>query len=364
MDAMELARRVVEGRQHRGLTQGQLAQAVGMDRTVLAKIESGQRRVTALELVDLARELGRRTEWFLLPRVDAVTQHRYGNEDYSTLEIDVLLEELASDVALLVELGTLQVPVRPQAFPVPGSLRESEDLGGEARRLLNIADGDAVLDLTGAVYRMGLVPFAAHLGDGADAASLIDGARGIAVINSNRAVGRRRLALAHELGHFLIDDQYTTDFRVDSDSGEALEGRMDRFARSFLLPAEALREQWSASEHGVRGAAVRLASAFRVDMSTLARRLQELGMVDHDTAQLVRGVRTTQADIIELDLLVPHDLEDTFLPREYQRAVLRAYKSEDISSDRALSMLRGVMAAEELPQLQPLEVQSLWSVIR
>ncbi len=336
-----------------------------MDRTVLAKIESGQRRVTALELVDLAHELGRRVEWFLLPRVDAVTQHRNGRGDYLTLDIDIVLEQLAADTAFLVDLDVLMVPQRPQPFVAPNSLRCAEALGLEARRVLSLAPQAPVLDLDGVVYQAGLLAFAERLGDGADAASLIDGTRGVAVVNSDLAVGRRRLALAHELGHFLVDDQYTTDFRVDSDSADDKEARMDRFARSFLLPEEALRDGWIAAEaeDGTRGAAVRLGSVFRVDMSTLAQRLHEIGAVDVGTAQFIRGVRTTKADIVELDLAVPHDLEGTFLPREYQRAVLHAYKSEDISGERALSLLRGVMTMEDLPQLEPLSVQSIWSVV-
>lgn len=40
------------------MTQAALARKIGIDRTVLAKIESGSRRIGAIELADLARGLG------------------------------------------------------------------------------------------------------------------------------------------------------------------------------------------------------------------------------------------------------------------------------------------------------------------
>ncbi|MDR2896635.1 MAG: XRE family transcriptional regulator [Propionibacteriaceae bacterium] len=363
MDAMDLALRVAEARESRRLTQGELAQVVGMDRTVLAKIETGQRRVTALELVDLARELHRRVEWFLLPRVDAVVQHRNRNDDYSTRDIDTSLERVASDTALLIDLGALDLPPRPRVFPMPSTVREAEELGAEIRRALSMEPVGPINDLVGVVARSGLLPFAERLGESADAASLVNGHFGIAIVNSDRAVGRRRLALAHELGHFLVDDQYSTDFRVDSDDHDEKEARLDRFARSFLLPADAISQEWEIlSGQGLREAAVRLASKYRVDMSTLAHRLRDLGIADENAVNEVFKARTTKSDIIEFDLVVPDDLSGTYLTREYQRAVIRAYKSEDISGERAISLFRGTITADDLPPLEPLSIQTLWSV--
>lgn len=65
MEWGELGSRIIEARLQKGLTQAQLSQSLGMERSVLAKIESGQRKVSALELADVARELGRRFEWFV-----------------------------------------------------------------------------------------------------------------------------------------------------------------------------------------------------------------------------------------------------------------------------------------------------------
>ena len=82
--------------------------------------------------------------------------------------------------------------------------------------------------------------------------------------------------------------------------------------------------QFEVARVGERGAAILLASEYRVDMATLATRLKELGLVEGNVVSLVRNCRTTQADIIELNLYVPlEELEGTTVPRPFARAVLR-----------------------------------------
>lgn len=51
-------------RQQSGLTQAQLARAVGRSQTWISKCELGERRVDYVELEDLAEALGKPLEWF------------------------------------------------------------------------------------------------------------------------------------------------------------------------------------------------------------------------------------------------------------------------------------------------------------
>lgn len=66
-----LGPRVAEARRQLGLTQAELAAAVGFHRTALSKIESGARDVGSLELAALARALRRPVDWFLSEPMDA-----------------------------------------------------------------------------------------------------------------------------------------------------------------------------------------------------------------------------------------------------------------------------------------------------
>ncbi len=49
---------IVEARREAGLSQGELAARLGVHQSKLARIEGGERRVDAVELVVLARALG------------------------------------------------------------------------------------------------------------------------------------------------------------------------------------------------------------------------------------------------------------------------------------------------------------------
>lgn len=120
----------------------------------------------------------------------------------------------------------------------------------------------------------------------------------------------------------------------------------------------------SLSREELRTAAVRTASEYRVDMSTLARRLLDLGLVDHGTANQVRGVRTTRADIVELNLVVTDELSPPCLPRAYERAVLRLYREETVSPARAIDLLLDTWDEASLPPLPRLPEDAIWSFVR
>lgn len=64
----ELARRVAEARVSAGMTQAELAQAVGVDRTVLSRIEGGSRALDSVLLARIADAVGQRVNWFLEER--------------------------------------------------------------------------------------------------------------------------------------------------------------------------------------------------------------------------------------------------------------------------------------------------------
>lgn len=61
----ELGLRVKEARESLGMTQVALAESMEVDRTVVSKIEAGNRTVDTLELVKLAQVLQRPLSWFL-----------------------------------------------------------------------------------------------------------------------------------------------------------------------------------------------------------------------------------------------------------------------------------------------------------
>jgi transcriptional regulator with XRE-family HTH domain len=60
----ELGRRIAEARSDCGMTQADLAASVGLERTALVRVEAGERKVSAAELVALAEVMDRPIDWF------------------------------------------------------------------------------------------------------------------------------------------------------------------------------------------------------------------------------------------------------------------------------------------------------------
>lgn len=65
----EFQRRLREAREAAGLTQTEVADALGLPQSFVSKSETGERRVDALELARFARLYERPLDWFI-PRLD------------------------------------------------------------------------------------------------------------------------------------------------------------------------------------------------------------------------------------------------------------------------------------------------------
>lgn len=376
LDAKTLGGRIRAARVRAGLSQDDLAREVGLDRTAVNRIESGVRKVAALELSYIATALDVRMATFFEEPTPALVAHR-SSQCLDTVDsrIDALLARLAEDVEFLDslhvdELGLACADVVDQAdIEPPSTNADAEALAARARELMDVSAEESIRSLSDAVTKVGLLAFSRDIGnDTADAGTIPLRRGGVSLVNSQMKVGRRRFALAHELGHHLIADDYTVDWRVadNSDRTVPLEARFDRFARALLLPAAALDRQWPemVAATDERTAAIRLASEFRVDMATLATRLYELELADNDTKHKVLSYRTNKTDIVELNLHVPtEELAGTTVPLPFSRAVVRLVRDERISRERALQLLRGTFEEADLPPVRERRAEDIWKFV-
>jgi Zn-dependent peptidase ImmA (M78 family)/transcriptional regulator with XRE-family HTH domain len=364
-----MGRRIADARERSGLTQAALAAAVALDRSAIAKIENGVRRVSAIELARVADALGERIEWFVIDPPPAIVSHRNLREPGATSPtIDRVVDRVARNVEFTSRHDDQWGLAAPPEMKRPDTVQEAEDRAARARALLGLDDTSPFLDMSTRLAGVGLLTFSFDLGaEAADAASVLLGNGGVAVVNGHLHVARRRLALAHELGHCLFADAYTVDWRIaEQDDEAAWETRLDRFSRAVLLPAAGVRRTWTelrGQGDDLRTAAVKAASAFRVDMSTLARRLWELGQVGEGEARQVRAVRTARADIVEFNLLVHDELAAPWLARRYEEAVLRLYRNETVSPARAVDLLFDTWDETDLPLLPRLPESAMWKFV-
>ncbi|GII87280.1 DNA-binding protein [Sphaerisporangium siamense] len=363
-----LGERIAEARHRAAMTQAELAATVSLERSALAKIESGSRRVSALELARIAVALDERIEWFVSPAPASVVSHRNLQEPGAkSPAIDRLVERLARHVEFaLAHDERLALDTPNLARPESG--RAAEKSAADARKLLGLTENAPLLDVSGHAAKAGLLVFGFDMGaDAADAASILLGQGGVAVVNGGLHAGRRRLAAAHELGHYLFADAYTVDWRIAEQEGDDIwESRLDRFARALLLPPQGLTHAWTRfrRDSDLRTAAVKAGSVFRVDMSTLARRLRELNLVDATEAHQVRSVRTTKSDIVEFNLVVWEEISPSpYLPKPYIASILRLYRNATISGARATDLLMDAWNEEDLPVVDPLPDSAIWQFV-
>jgi len=376
IDARTLGERIRDARRRADLSQEDLGRAVGLERTVVNKIEGGIRKVTALELSDIATAIGVRMSTFFEEPVAALVAHRSSQGlDTADSQIDALLARFANDVEFVGSLGVDELgldagdAVSEAGITQPSTNAEAEALAVKARGLMALSAEEPIRRLSDSVASVGLLAFSRDVGkDTADAGTILLPRGGVTLVNSHMKIGRRRLALAHELGHYLIADAYTIDWRVGDQSDHAvpMESRLDRFARALLLPETSVKRQWheKIAQSGERNAAILLASEFRVDMATLATRLKELGLADSELTTSVRKYRTTQTDIVEMNLYVPlEELAGTTVPRTFARAVLRLVRDERISRERALDLLQGTFDETDLPQIRERRPDEIWNFV-
>lgn len=359
-------------RQRSGLDRTDLARSTDLTPTAIADIETGQKQTSVLELARISESLGERAENLLTEPIPTIVAHR-NNADPGepSPAIDRAIERIVHAVEFVVRCAPdSDLKDRLTGLPVhrfPDTHDDAEALATQARHALGVTGDEPVLELSSRLAEIGVLSFSIDLGeDSADAGSVLLTSGAVALVNGALRTGRRRLALAHELGHVLVADDYSVDWRVDGSSASR-ERTVDRFARALLLPAaplRALRDQWGASSAEViRTAAVRTASIYRVDMSTLARRLLDLSLVDQKSADFIRSVNTRRADIVEHNLVVADELAPEELPRPYEAAVLRLYSSETLTQARALDLLFDTWDAGDLPPRLPRNESEIWQFV-
>jgi Zn-dependent peptidase ImmA (M78 family)/DNA-binding XRE family transcriptional regulator len=349
-DQQELGQRLADARIEADLTQAELAATIGLDRTAVAKIEAGTRRVSAIELARIASTLGRPINWFLTEGPQAVVSRRTdATAGQLSVPLDRAVEKIASDVEFLVEQGIFNPTVIDLRLRPPRDLSEAERAAEQVRAAVR-PNGGPLLGLGEVAEQLGVLCFALALGDRAgDGAYVSISDFGVAVINGTTEAGRRRFTLAHEIGHHVFADEYSTDLSV-ADVGNETERRINGFAVHLLLPRGPLIQRWRALSGEPREKAIRLGVEYRVSWSALCSQLKNLELVSEPEHQVLIANPPTRADYLELGMGFVEELNPPSLPPSYARAVLAGYRSGKLGANRTIDLLWGSVAKDDLPE--------------
>ncbi|MEH1014277.1 XRE family transcriptional regulator [Micromonospora sp. CPCC 206060] len=259
-------------------TQDDLARAVGLERTMIVKVESGARRLDALELMRVSSALRVSMDYLIRPQPEVISRRSaLLTEDTDTAitrqshRLEIALVEWLREVRQLVDYGLLH---RRERLTYPGPVSSDAEARAAAlwvRDQLGLGT-DPIGSLTSVCEQAGQYVLATELpGDGA---SVIDGDLAVAVVSRVPDPGRRRATVAHELGHLVIGDEYSSDLGVHASRGER-ETVIDAFAAELLLPTRVLADGAAGSATLTRDQLVEFAARYRTSW-TLALRQVEL----------------------------------------------------------------------------------------
>jgi transcriptional regulator with XRE-family HTH domain/Zn-dependent peptidase ImmA (M78 family) len=360
---VNVGERVREARLTAGLSQENLGVLIGLDRTMIAKIEAGKRRVDALELVRLSKALSMPIDYVLQPPLPALSRRREllteDTETEVTRESARLEAELASwlrEVRQLVDFGVLQPsPVLSCSEPVTSEETAREAASWVREQLgSGLAPIDTLMDFCERAGQFVLVTEVP--GDGA---SVIDGDIAAAVVSLRGDPGRRRATAAHELGHLVVGDEYSSDLGVHASRDER-EAVIDAFAAELLLPAQVLAAaaRSPGSVNMSRDRLVWHAAHYRCSWSLALRQANRAGVLNAQARREWSQITPTRGEFMEAVGWVPQpDLELVRVPPRYAHAVIEAWKRNLISGRRAVELMHGQIGYADLPPRDEIDIE-------
>lgn len=361
----QIGARIREARDLSGLSQEDVARELRIDRSAMMRMESGERKVSALELSQLATILDVPLRYFLSETHSRVVSRRsMAPEDADApsrvmWRLELSLDEHARDVALLANENVLPVSLDTDTLcgsPIDVSNQASAREAAQRVRTAMRIPHEPLPPLADVCAQWGL--YVLVVAQDVDGASMqIDDAPGYgaAVLGGEAAPGRKRFTAAHELGNHLLKGPYSSEIGVAATRDER-EGFINAFADELLLPGAALLEILSDSLVDTYAALVTLSARYRVSWSLTVRAAAAQELIDSGTVSQLLACKPTQGDFLAIRGSTPvPDLATGATASQWKRAVLAAYEHAAISGPRAVELLHGaVTTVGELPtRLEP-----------
>lgn len=349
---VEIGDRVRESRLAAGLSQDQLARRVSSERSKIAKIEAGTRQINAVELTRLATALGMPLGHFLYAPPAVISRRTPLDEDTTSpaaqesYRIEATLAAWLRDVRDVLGFGSLRLrePLR-----YGQQVDDPEDARVAARwARARLAFGtDPIPTMMSACAAAGQLVLVVDLpGDGA---SVVDHDVAVAVVSKAGDPGRRRATGAHELGHLILGDEYSSDLGGGVAAARAdREAVVDAFPAEFLMPADALRSV--VADGDLRTGLIAGAAKYRTSWSLAIRQAVAAGLIEHDDLKRWRtGPKPTRAEMMQAVGWAPQpDFDSVRVPPVYADAVLAGWRDRKVTSRRAVELLHGQLSIDDL----------------
>lgn len=348
MPDIDIGKKISEARSKLGFTQAYLSSKLGVARSTLAEMESGQRRVTAEELYSLADMLGRPLIYFFSqsnPEYSfAFRVTGKGSEEdahKALVKLDNRLNEIRSlerysGIAAKTRLKQYQIDKWRSPVVAGRNIAQSERarLGLGNLPVPNIRD---ILE-----RQMNLFAFGDYFPSGGLSGAFgSDGEHSALLINVAHIRGRVNFTLAHEFGHAVVSKVGAhVEFRNSTDGDEEMFA--DSFASNFLIPREVIEEVIETNDVDLpritSDEVLMLASQFGVSFLAMLARLEHFGMIDPKDSNRLKKEAKPISRSKQLGLPDPRE-EFAPLPMIYQRMAFLSFHKQSISRSRLAEFL-------------------------
>jgi hypothetical protein len=188
-----------------------------------------------------------------------------------------------------------------------------------------------------------------------DGASAIDGDIAASVVSLTGDPGRRRATAAHELGHLLLGDEYSSDLGIHASRSER-ESIVDAFAAQLLLPTTVLVKTAGASPS--RETLVRCAALYKTSWSLVLKQAELAGLIDGHQRRRLNLSKPTRVELSDAVGWAPQpDLDGVRVPPSYAHAVVTAWRQDLVTTARAVELMHGQISAEDLETRDGLDIE-------
>jgi len=311
--------RIRQAREFRGLTQTQLANAVGVKQAAISEIESDKFTPTEPIIIKIAEQTGFLPTFFeLTPNGNlSFGTLNYRSRRTATLKEETRAYQYANLLYQQVKRLYLDVVIPPNKIPqlpdtpVLKAVRITRDELGitpnePIKRLLQTLENNGVIILN--------VPRNMPRIDAFSTWAKLDENRPFIVLLAGKPMDRVRFNIAHELGHLVLHSTIKSPLKL-------VENEANEFASAFLMPEQAMREEIKSPVTLTLLAKLKL--KWGVSMQALIMRAYKLNIITQRQAKYLfaqmsaQGWRTREPSNLDLKVELPY-LVRSMIERRYR----------------------------------------------
>lgn len=273
-----------------------------------------------------------------LTSVDFRTKSNTTAKDRAHVETKVIeWVERYIEIEKILEMSSAKWEKPFDKVPIK-SVEEAEKIADDLRQKWNLGN-DPIPNMTELLEEKGLKVLVIDLPQSVSGFTCLVQGSGIKnlpviVVNRRFSLERRRLTLAHELGHRLIDPEYLLPKEVESAS--------NRFAGAFKAPESHLKKEVGSLRHSIGyRELIYLKQMYRISGAALLVRLKNIGIISDSNLTyafqtVARTWRSTEPEPLETE----EQRGSQEKPCRFERLCYRALSEDLISIAKAAELLR------------------------